>query len=251
MKKVCAAILFMNITLFGFSQNRVGINTNSPLELLDVNGHTNLRGALKINGNAGTTGQVLVSQGNNTPPVWMNNVVDGGGRFWLTFPNNTHNSGRFGFNISGSTTQEDSLDFTSVKIYGTDFTLSTAGEENNYITVNRSGLYHFEGTIRIFATSEPAISMAPRGIVRFLANEPSGVDPNIILVEERLEEESSTISGGNDFHNLNAKFQINVYLLAGATVAFRAGLTRLKTSTPLVGLGIASGGYIAGHFIAE
>lgn len=50
------------------SQN-VGIGTTTPTEKLDVNGNFKLSGNLNINGNTGTIGQVLTSQGAN-PPVW-------------------------------------------------------------------------------------------------------------------------------------------------------------------------------------
>ncbi|WP_294284088.1 hypothetical protein [uncultured Chryseobacterium sp.] len=55
---------------------QVGIGTNSPNALLDVNGSTTLRKELRVGGTSGTAGnpglngQVLVSQGEGLPPVW-------------------------------------------------------------------------------------------------------------------------------------------------------------------------------------
>ncbi|MBK1894447.1 hypothetical protein [Chryseobacterium paridis] len=55
---------------------QVGIDTNVPNATLDVNGKTTLRKELRVGGtpalvgNAGLNGQVLVSQGENLPPVW-------------------------------------------------------------------------------------------------------------------------------------------------------------------------------------
>jgi hypothetical protein len=43
-----------------------------PSERLDVNGNIKFVGALMPNGSAGTSGQVLTSQGSGTPPVWTN-----------------------------------------------------------------------------------------------------------------------------------------------------------------------------------
>ena len=47
----------------------VGIGTTTPTEKLDVNGNLKISGYLSLNGNTGTTGQVLTSQGTN-PPIW-------------------------------------------------------------------------------------------------------------------------------------------------------------------------------------
>ncbi|KAF5042881.1 hypothetical protein DSECCO2_508060 [anaerobic digester metagenome] len=55
----------------------VGIGTNTPTQKLDVPGNVKFSGALMPNNNPGTTGQVLVSQGANTAPVWQSigNVI--------------------------------------------------------------------------------------------------------------------------------------------------------------------------------
>jgi len=50
---------------------RLGIGTATPNERLDVAGNVQFSGALMPAGNAGTSGQVLVSQGAGTPPVWQ------------------------------------------------------------------------------------------------------------------------------------------------------------------------------------
>lgn len=64
----------MLLILFGctvHAQN-VGIGNSNPQEKLHVSGNHRFDGALMPAGNAGTTGQVLVSQGPATPPVWQN-----------------------------------------------------------------------------------------------------------------------------------------------------------------------------------
>jgi len=48
----------------------LGIGTNNPSEKLDVAGNVRFSGALMPNGSAGTTGEVLVSQGAGNPPQW-------------------------------------------------------------------------------------------------------------------------------------------------------------------------------------
>jgi hypothetical protein len=65
------------IALFGFmifvdesiAQN-VGIGVASPGQRLDVDGNVQFSGALMPGGISGNTGEVLISQGANTPPVW-------------------------------------------------------------------------------------------------------------------------------------------------------------------------------------
>lgn len=61
--------LLSGIVGFMFSQN-VGIGTSTPSQKLHVNGNLRFDGALMPNGNAGTTGQVLISQGPGVAPVW-------------------------------------------------------------------------------------------------------------------------------------------------------------------------------------
>ncbi len=48
----------------------VGIGVASPSEALDVSGNIQFSGALMPGGNAGTAGQVLVSQGVSVKPIW-------------------------------------------------------------------------------------------------------------------------------------------------------------------------------------
>ena len=56
----CTAMLAQN----------VGIGTAAPAQKLHVNGNLRFDGALMPNGNAGATGQVLISQGAGVAPIW-------------------------------------------------------------------------------------------------------------------------------------------------------------------------------------
>lgn len=53
----------------------VGIGTTSPTEKLDVAGNIKLSGKLMPGGNAGTTGQLLFSQGTSAAPQWISPSV--------------------------------------------------------------------------------------------------------------------------------------------------------------------------------
>ena len=245
------------LSISGYSQ-RVGINTTSPLEPLDVNGNANFRGLIKINGNAGTNGQVITSTGPGTDPAWMSTAYTGLGRFWLTIANNSRSTGseqgRAGWILSAGTSQSDSLDFASSNETGTEFTISNTGQENNFITVNKTGLYHFEGVIRYFVTSDLDINMFCRATLNFLANQPSLPDLNFILEEARMEKTGGIeTSNGTNTYNLTVKFNLNVHLQTGTTCTFLTGfnLLRLSVANPLIAIGVSQGGYVAGQFVAE
>lgn len=54
------------------SGGNIGVGTASPSQKLDVVGNVQFSQALMPNGNAGTSGQALISQGAGTAPIWSN-----------------------------------------------------------------------------------------------------------------------------------------------------------------------------------
>lgn len=61
------------LALLAFSSlhaQNVGIGIAAPAQKLHVNGNLRFDGALMPNGNPGTTGQVLISQGAGVAPIW-------------------------------------------------------------------------------------------------------------------------------------------------------------------------------------
>ena len=71
MKIIGSSFLAILLSFSAWSQN-VGIGNSNPQEKLHVSGNHRFDGALMPNGNAGTTGQILISQGPGTAPVWQN-----------------------------------------------------------------------------------------------------------------------------------------------------------------------------------
>ena len=70
LKNILVLLILWAIIPTTQAQN-VGIGTATPSEKLHVVGNLRFDGALMPNGNAGTSGQVLVSQGAGTPPQWQ------------------------------------------------------------------------------------------------------------------------------------------------------------------------------------
>jgi hypothetical protein len=71
MQSIRTCLTLTCLLLFGLihAQN-VGIGIAVPAQKLHVNGNLRFDGALMPNGNAGTTGQVLISQGPGVAPIW-------------------------------------------------------------------------------------------------------------------------------------------------------------------------------------
>jgi hypothetical protein len=264
MRIITYASTFLLLFIFSdsFSQNKVGINTTSPIETLDVNGNANFRGLLKVNGNAGTEGQVLSSSGPGADPVWMSTAYTGGGRFWVTMANSvrtgtqtpTGRGGNWILNDGAETTQEDSIDFASSFVQGTDISVSNQGSVNNYLTINKSGLYHFEGVVRIFVTGDvDGLVMTPRATMKINLFKAGAVNSALYLEETLFQLTAQPSTGfANKSYNQTMRFSTDIHLDAGTTVAFSGGFNQLRMTgaIPLIAMGFTTGGYISGHFMA-
>ena len=94
-----------------------------------MSGSLNIGGTFQVNGNAGSAGQVLSSNG-SADPTWED----------MAFSNNT----RFGVNFSTGTAGAGTMTLSST-IYNLNTTNITIS--GNTITVNKSGLYRLNGVI--------------------------------------------------------------------------------------------------------
>lgn len=252
-------IIILLVSGLSASAQNIGLGTTTPTQKLDVVGNLRVSGAIMPGGIAGTAGQALISNGAGNAATWENLAYSGGGRFYILPTNNSRSTGSFsgrgGWNLDGAaneTTQTDSLDYGSTNESGTDFTINNPGLFNNYITVNRTGLYHFEGTIRYFTTSNLSVIMLPRATMNFVTN--SAIDLNLLLLEDPMDKTGgSETANSSNTYNYSAKFQLNIYLVAGTTCTFITGfnLLRYPGGTDLIAMGVSSGGYISGHFISE
>jgi hypothetical protein len=116
------SILFLN------PQGNVGVGNTNPLNKLDVGGSMNISGTLKVGGSSGTAGQVLASNG-AAPATWQNSPLS----------NNT----RFSFHVS-STGNDAYASYTTD--YNTNTTNIVVPPTGSQININKTGLYHFEGS---------------------------------------------------------------------------------------------------------
>ncbi|MCX8142820.1 MAG: hypothetical protein N3F62_01035 [Bacteroidia bacterium] len=67
-----ATTLGSNANLYWDNTNsRLGVGTAAPAQRLDVSGNVQFSGSLMPGGNAGTSGQILTSQGAGLPPTWQ------------------------------------------------------------------------------------------------------------------------------------------------------------------------------------
>jgi hypothetical protein len=223
---------------------------------LEVSGDISTKGKIILNGTSGIAGQVLTSAG-GADATWANSVTTGGGRCRVFINNNTGQAlanTRNGYDITTGTTQTDTLDFSSSTMVGTDFTINTTGTTGNRITINRTGLYHFETVFRMFVTSVTAVIMAPRATANFIIRPVSGSDISILLAEDLMETTGSSATGSSsNSYNLTVKYSINTQLTAGDKVTFIVGLNNLRfpSGQDLINLGISSSSNILGYFVSE
>lgn len=104
-----------------------------------VASNLNIGGQLQVNGNAGSSGQILTSNG-ASDPTWTNAALSNTTRFAFSVPT-TSESGPWIFS-------------TLYNLNPTDVTVAGAT-----ITINRSGLYHIEGYFAVsavYSTQPPA-----------------------------------------------------------------------------------------------
>lgn len=227
MEKTLLFLAFCLSNLIGFSQN------------LDVVGNINTKGKIQINGNSGTAGQVLMSNGNSSP-AWTtvsSTTCATGGKFLMLTKNQTSATGDFDVSLNALTTQDVIIKYHNVQ-YNTNSDVSIV-PSTGIITCNRTGLYYFEGMIRYSVTSSHAQS--PRANIFYQIGEGTP----IFLNEEKFTQVN------NINYSISIPFRMIRYLTAGQTIKFSASILNLDTNPAISSMGILFGSSVSGYFISE
>jgi len=175
------------------SNGRLGLGFSLPSERLHVNGNINLSGLLKINGNGGTAGQVLTSNG-LANPSWSDAALTNDIRFAVDF--------------------EEGPDFLgdNAIITATNYNHNTSAVVigATSITINHSGLYHFD----IAADANFNFSTSQTNVPWFTLSLYYGLTRPLNLMYERLHPASSS----NTAFGQGQKVSADVFITAPATV---------------------------------
>lgn len=247
MKKSANILLACILYLCSSAQN-VGVGTSSPTQKLDIVGNLKVSGAIMPGGTAGTAGQVLVSNGSNAAPTWET-IGTTGGKILVKLTENSNSAGRQGFSTtSGGAGQVDSIDLNTIEYnIGTDFTINTGTPTNNYIQVNSTGLYHFEGVINFFV-SQTTGGLAPQGSLFLNYTVPGVGNKTLTLFLAEILPQTDFTSPF--FYFKSIKFNFDFYFLSGSTITLRTQLANLS-NFPLSSIGIQGGSYIAAYKISD
>ncbi len=188
-----------------------------------ITGNTNIGGQLQLNGNPGTPGQILTSSG-SADPVWTNAAFSNTTRFAASIPR---------------TFEPNPL------LYSVIYNLNTADVtiSGSTITINRSGLYHFEGVFEaeaVFGTQAPAY---------LSLNSSFSADGHAYDITNNAAMDYDNTGASNWTYRKTLRFANDVYISAPANVSvggsmnFNAGgavlLSRARTIT------------ISGYLISE
>jgi hypothetical protein len=182
--------------LFIANGGNVGIGTGTPAAKLDVNGDINVETRILLNNLPGNAGQVLTSSGSGNAQ-WRNAAYG--------------NSDRFLF-ISSFSSNRSAGAFSDTIKYNITYAKSGAITYNNGIfTVNKAGLYQFEGVfIPIAVASTATVNV---GVSAFLI-----AGTSVRLIAGKMDYFSNTSSGPQYLKSF--PFSIGLYFDAGSTFIF-------------------------------
>lgn len=200
-------------------QGRVGINTSTPTEALDVNGKVNLKG-IAINGNNGIRGQVFTTGGPDLNPEWKN----------MAFANTT----RFAARVYG-TSANDALSYSENYNTNTaDITISSSG-----ITINKTGLYHLDAFLYCRATFNSSYTGSkPPSVSIVLTN---GVDFFVGRGYEFMDETKEYVVYASKLFTAQVKFGYDLYLTAGQILKLNRSMGDIPGPASFENIGTISG----------
>ena len=185
-----------------------------------VAGNLNFGGQLQVNGNSGTSGQILTSNGLSNP-TWKDAAYGNNIRFAVTFEE--HASAPNGIaRING----------TRYNINPTEVIVNA-----NDVIINRSGLYHFD----IIVQASVGYSGAPTTPPTFYLGFYNGLPSPFALTNYKLMSGATTTS-----YSFNETYSIEVYVVAPASIRLFHNFSS--------GGSVASrtiSGFLIGHLINE
>jgi hypothetical protein len=199
----------LNRSIFFFAEG--GTTMNGPL---------NFNGPLRVNGNAGTTGQVLTSNGTATPE-WSNSSFSNNVRFAASFTT----PATFPYDNNYNTIYNNS---------SSDVTITSTT-----ITINKSGLYHFEGDVTGTITFS-TVSSFYNFSLSFLAD---GIFFNISAGDEMPRTSSTTFE-----FSKTLQFSKDFYISAPAIIRPQAAV---GVGSGGSGITRSASGRITGYLISE
>jgi hypothetical protein len=233
----------------------VNANFAQDLEFTDINA----KGKVKMNGNTGTAGQVLTSNG-ALAPTWSTltaPTIAVGGKFSYrmenvtsqTVANNVDNL--FSAAVNASSSQSAFVSFGSGG-GGIDYNTNsdvTVDVNTGLFTFNRAGLYHFEGMLR-FTLGTPVAQAQTDGLGVSLSLHVNGTTtPH--LVDQKVMPFNGPVNMNFNQYGATMPFEFNRYFTAGGTVRLRILIFNITNAQALSVIGLNSGGYVSGHFVSE
>ena len=214
------------------ANGNMGIGTTVPAYKLDVAGDINMTGTLRLNGTAGAPGQVLTSNG-ISDPTWQSSSHSNNVRFSIDlFPGAFHNEY---LNLS-----EINYNYSPADV--------TIGA--NVITINKAGLYHFEGFLTAHANFSAAQSFPPHlglSLYHYVVPPPPGTVflPTWIVISQMMSPRNSSLPARFE---LGQSFSIEVYVEAGEHILLWPGIYSSVGTTPSI---FGYNGNFRGHLISE
>lgn len=204
----------------GFEVARYELNgTRSSLFGVDVNG------AVQLNGNSGTAGEVLTSNG-------------AGAASWQKASSSSDNNVRFEAGFIETTTGSITPSLLYTSIYN--FNTSAVSINDNAITINTSGLYHIEGYYEVEYNFNSAPGYFTQEFFSYLGRE---------YIETRREPILRDVAS-TGFKYLNfGKFTREVYVFAPAVI--RCGFSNGYSSGGATFLSSFHRGRITGYLISQ
>jgi len=202
----------------------VGVGNLSPAYKLDVNGDLNFTGTMRVNGIAGTAGQVLTSNG-VADPTWTNTAYSNTTRFSV-------------IGAEGATTGSN-LNLTTV--YNTNPADVTVGASS--LAINKSGLYHIEGSGDFWGYWDPSASYSPQ--IALSASITPGASNIVNFVYDPLRLDDG-VTAYQRYHVFKT-FSAEVYITSGSTIVFAPTMIGPPAGLFLFDYAVR----IRGHLISE